>query len=399
MREHSVTVLTLWANDRDVAALNQLREACHETHAFRCTTSRSLLNCIRAVPGSEPLQSAYSWSEEAARRLADLAASADVIHVEHLRGVRYALHARWLRPGQPPVVVWDSVDCISYLFEQAARMRRDRVGRSVNQFELSRTRAYEGWLVRTLDHVLVTSETDRQQLLRLARQQDDSADSTEQIAAKIQVVANGVDIGYFSPPAAPRNPNQVIFSGKMSYHANVSAATFLLEKVMPYVWTKRPDTQLVLAGQDPPQSVQRAAARCGGRVRVTGAVDDMRPYVSQSAVGVVPLVYGAGSQYKVLEAMACATPVVATSRAVSALAAEPGRDLLVADGAHEFAELVVALLEDAGRRAELGQAGRRYVEAHHSWNGIAAQLEKIYSEALAPHSVCEPTYAEAASVR
>jgi glycosyltransferase involved in cell wall biosynthesis len=277
-------------------------------------------------------------------------------------------------------------------------MRRDPLGRMLNQLELSRTRFYEGWLAQNFEHILVTSEIDRQELVRLAAGSGDVG-ASGRAADSVRVLPNGVDLSYFTPPTAPRNASQVIFSGKMSYHANVSAAMFLLDNVMPHIWAQRSNAQLVIVGQDPPAALQKAAARCGARVTITGGVPDMRPYLSQSAVAVVPLVYGAGSQYKVLEAMACATPVVATSRAVSALAAEPGRDLLVADGAHEFAESVVALLENAELGAALGQAGRRYVENHHSWNDIASQLESIYAAALTARSgACEPRYAETASV-
>jgi glycosyltransferase involved in cell wall biosynthesis len=94
-------------------------------------------------------------------------------------------------------------------------------------------------------------------------------------------------------------------------------------------------------------------------------------------------VYGVGCQNKVLEAMASATPVVATPRAVAALDAQPGRDVFVAEGPQAFAEAVLTLLDDPGRRRRIGQAGRIYVETHHRWDRIAAQLEACYEELLA----------------
>jgi glycosyltransferase involved in cell wall biosynthesis len=83
-----------------------------------------------------------------------------------------------------------------------------------------------------------------------------------------------------------------------------------------------------------------------------------------------------------LEAMTCGTPVVASSQAVSALDTRPGGDLLVAEGAEAFAQAVLRLLADADLRARLGADGRRYVEAHHDWRGVAEKLEGIYEEAI-----------------
>jgi hypothetical protein len=80
--------------------------------------------------------------------------------------------------------------------------------------------------------------------------------------------------------------------------------------------------------------------------------------------------------------MACGTSVVASPQAISALAIQPGRDLVVAEGVEGFARAVLALLDDPARRAELGQAGRAYVEAHHAWDAVAAQLVGIYQAAI-----------------
>jgi len=91
-------------------------------------------------------------------------------------------------------------------------------------------------------------------------------------------------------------------------------------------------------------------------------------------------VYGAGSQFKVLEAMACATPVVASRQAVSALEAVDGEHLLVAEDAATFAQYILDLFAEQALQRRLGTAGRRYVEQHHDWDRIAGRLEQIYTE-------------------
>jgi glycosyltransferase involved in cell wall biosynthesis len=329
---------------------------------------------MRAVPAGDPLQAWYSWSEVLAAVVRRLSAGADVVHVEHLRGARYGLaHAAGTLAAP---VVWDSVDCITHLFEQAAQRRTDGIGRVINRFEVTRTARFEREALSRAAHVLVTSEVDRRALLGLAR-------DTAAPQAPVTVLTNGVDLDYFVPGAGPRDADTLVFSGKMSYHANESAVLHLLQAIMPRVWQQRPATKLVVVGKDPGAALQRAVAAQSGRVTLTGTVADLRPYLQGAAAAVVPLVYGAGCQNKVLEAMASATPVVAMPQAVSALQAREGRDVLVAAGAEPFADAVLGLLGDAGRRREVGEAGRRYVESHHRWTNIAAQLESIYRDVAA----------------
>jgi glycosyltransferase involved in cell wall biosynthesis len=145
---------------------------------------------------------------------------------------------------------------------------------------------------------------------------------------------------------------------------------------MPAVWARRPDARVTIVGKDPSREVQSLSA--DPRVRVTGTVDHLPPYLQRAAIAVAPIAYGAGIQNKVLEAMACGTPVVASAQAIRALEARPGDDLLAAETSAEFSQAILRLLEDAGERQRLGQAGRRYVETYHRWSTAAGQLEKLY---------------------
>ena len=307
----------------------------------------------------------------------------DVIHVEHLRGARYAL-AMANRPPRPGVrsapVIWDSVDCISSLFRQAARSSQAWRVRLAARLELRRTERFEGRVVRQFDRVLVTSDADRADLLALAGGADGDS-----VAARLRVVPCGVDLDYFSPSEEPRDPATLVMTGKMSYHANATAAVRFVQDVMPRVWATSPGARLLVVGKDPPRDVVRLQEAGGGtgRVVVTGTVDDIRPYLRTATLAIAPIQYGVGIQNKVLEALACGTPVVATPQAVSALATRDGQDLVVGRDAGELAAAIGALLGDTDRRKRIGEAGRAYVERHHGWQAAAGRLTDIYHDAIA----------------
>jgi glycosyltransferase involved in cell wall biosynthesis len=190
-----------------------------------------------------------------------------------------------------------------------------------------------------------------------------------------------VDLTYFKPnPRVEREPATLVFSGKMSYHANIAMVKYLLMEIMPRVWAKRPDTHLVIVGKDPSADVKEFGKK--SLVTITGTVDDIRPYLWRATASVVPLLYGAGIQNKILEAMATGTPVVTTSRAMSALGAVSGRVILVADTADDFAAELLRLLDNSDLRLSLAKEGLKYVQSTHDWAAIASQLVDIYRQSL-----------------
>ncbi len=378
-RGHRVTVLTLWSDEAERDSLSVLEPLVERLVALRLSRWRALGNAAQALPTRRPLQADYCWQPELARLLAEMTRAEngslpfDVAHVEHLRGARYGLHLNALFAGKVPrlPVLWDSVDSISLLFRQALRQSRTLFGRAVTRLEIGRTEGYEAWLLGQFDSVTVTSPNDLKafQALRPGAEMP------------VSVLPNGVDLEYFSPdPSQSRDPATLVISGKMSYHANVTMVLRFVEEVLPAIRARRPETRLLVVGKDPTREVLALGER--EQITVTGTVPHLPPYLRQATVAIAPVAYGAGIQNKVLEAMACATPVVASSQAVSALQACPGEDVLVADEPEAFAAQVLRLLENPAEAAALGGAGRRYVEEHHDWDRVAARLEQLYEGAM-----------------
>jgi sugar transferase (PEP-CTERM/EpsH1 system associated) len=371
-RGHRITLLALEPPNEDTNGLDLLRAWCQRVQTVPLPRWRTLWNGLRALPGQIPFQAAYSRSPEMADliRRTQNEEDFDVVHVEHLRGAELSGPSARMN-GIP--TIFDSVDSISLLFERVRHSGPTWRSRLLAGLDLARTRRYEGRLLERYPRVLVTSPQDRDALAVLSTRQD--------IDGRLVVLPNGVDLDYFKPLGTPRDPATLIFSGKMSYHANVAAALDLATQVMPRVWVHRSEARLVIAGKDPTSEL--LALTADPRITVTGTVPDLRPYLAQATVAVSPIRYGVGIQNKVLEAMAMATPVVSTPQAITALQARPGQDLLVADIPQAIAEIVGALLSDGALRDRIGRAGRHYVETHHNWNLVVEKLESVYREAIA----------------
>ena len=373
---HSVVVFTLGSGDQDLADVDALRAKGVEVRYQTISAWRSLMNSALALPGRQPLQTVYSWHPAMAKMLADAVREDDprngfdIVHVEHLRGSRYGRFLKSQFPDFP--VVWDSVDSISHLFRQASSHSRSLFGKVITRLELPRTERAEGELTCIFDHVLITSETDKNALLKLV--------PAGKIPAPVSVLPNGVDLDYFQPnPSVEREPDTIVFSGKISYHDNVSMVKYLAAEVMPRVWERRSRVRLTVVGKDPPADIRALGAN--PLIQITGTVADIRPYLWKSMVAVVPLIYGAGIQNKILEAMATGTPVVTTSNALSSLAAKPGSEVLIGDTPDDFSSRVLDLLSDPNSGRSMGVNGLRYVQKNHHWGTIVSRLAGIYEHA------------------
>lgn len=368
-RGHRLTLLALIPPGEDISGLDSLRRWCEQVQTAPLPRWRTFWNALQAVPSRTPLQAAYSRSPEMAELIRQTQArtSFDVVHIEHLRGAELGDAVN----GVP--TVFDSVDSITLLFEQVRQAGPTRRSRLLAGVDLARTRRYEGQLLARFRRVLVTSPRDKAALAQLS---DHSVDNE-----RLVVLPNGVDLDYFAPMELPREPATIIFTGKMSYHANIAAALDLAARIMPLVWTELPQANLIIAGKDPAPELLELTH--DSRVTVTGTVPDLRPYLAKAAVAVSPIRYGVGIQNKVLEALAMATSVVSTPQAVSALQVTPGQELLVGDSPEAIAQAVITLLRNDPLRQRLGQAGRRYVETYHDWRVAAEKLEQLYREVIA----------------
>jgi glycosyltransferase involved in cell wall biosynthesis len=159
----------------------------------------------------------------------------------------------------------------------------------------------------------------------------------------------------------------------MDYWPNVDAVEWFARTVLPLLRETWPALRFWIVGANPAPAVRALVGLAG--VAVTGRVADTRPYIRHADVVVAPLRIARGIQNKVLEAMAMARPVVASPQAFEGVRAEPGCDLLVAEGAAETARMVGEVLR--GGHPGLGGAARGAVERGHAWETTLAGLDAL----------------------
>jgi len=351
-RRHQVTLFTL-----EQPAGAQAPDGVRVVPCAIGAASRAW-SLARHVFSGLPLQAALFDSAAARAALGRL--TSEGFDVAHLQLVRLAPLAPALAPV--PCVV-DFVDALS--LNIARRAERDLAPlRPLWRLEADRLRRAEAALIDRVSQGVVVSEADRQAM-----------GGSDRLA----VVPNGVDGERFAFAGRPRDNADVVLTGNLGYFANADAAAWFARAVFPSVRRRVGGARFRIAGARPGRGV-RALGRLDG-VEVLGDVPDLAEPLRAARVAVAPLRAGSGQQSKMLEAMACGTPVVASPLAASGMEVVPGEHLLVADGAEATAEAVVRLLDDAALAARLAANARRLVEERYTWESSVDRLERAYGRA------------------
>jgi len=235
--------------------------------------------------------------------------------------------------------------------------------------QLKLWRRFETAAWREMSCVVTMSEKDR-----------DMVTGTHAVA-----LPNGVDLGRFRPAPQAPEPRRLLFVGSFSHLPNLMAVAFFLDQV----WPRLRDVRLrIIAGARHEYFLDYHGSQVKVRldqpgVEVEGFVSDVRGAYQRAAIVVAPLVVSAGTNLKILEAMACGRPVVATPAGVNGLDLVPGEDFTLVHTAAEMAAAIENLLASPAECHRLAAAGRRRVEDRYGWDEIARRQTELYREVMA----------------
>jgi len=229
---------------------------------------------------------------------------------------------------------------------------------------------FESEALRSVDRVWTMSERDKELVL-------------EHGAAETIAVPNGVDLTRFQPSTRQTAGTTVLFVGSFRHLPNLLAFEAMRETIMPLVWARFPECRLhAIAGPD-----HEKWARTGGkgkllvpdaRITIQGFVEDVRPAYRECDVVAIPLPVSAGTNIKLMEAMACGRAIVSTPVGCQGLDLEDSADLLVSEIATGFARALCTLLGDGSRREQMAARARQTAEQRFDWDIIAREALTCY---------------------
>ena len=370
-REHRITYLTLDDGRRDEDAIERAAEYC--THLVRIPTrtaskgsARFYLELVRNLASRLPYALAKYRVLEMEHEIRRLIARESI----ELVVADFLFSAVNLPDGVgiPTVLFQHNVEAM--IWQRHAAVATGALRRRYMRQQWRRMLTYEGAQCRRFDHVVAVSAEDASWFAR------------EYAVRNVTAVPTGVDTDYFRPTGHEvQDSPTVVFTGSMDWMPNEDAMCFFTSDVLPALAAEVPEVSLDIVGRNPSSAVRALATR-SARVRVTGTVPDVRPYLERAGVFVVPLRVGGGTRLKIFEAMAMGKAIVTTSIGVEGLPVRHGEHLLIADTAPAFAAAVARFLREPEEAARFGARAAELVRSRFGWRQAAEQFTDICERTL-----------------
>jgi len=333
--------------------IEKLKEVFNGVTFFSYSSLRPKWNALKGLFLREPLQVHYYYFKEIQMWIDKNCGNYDLLFAHHIRMAEYSKDASCPR-------VIDLHDAISMNYRKARKNARG-LWRAIYSVENRRILPYEVRTVNAFDRSFIVSDVDRDYLVQ------HGADPLKIVTIPVAVKDEAINSSY---PAEEKD--QIAFLGKMDYPPNQDAAIYFAKKVFPLLRKKAPQLEFIIIGALPPKSVLELQKIPG--VTVTKFVEDPYKYVAASKVFVAPMRFGAGTQNKILEAMALRKPVVTTSLGANGVKGEDGKHFLVADEPEEMTEKILSLLDDSGKRKDIGYEARGLVEREYTWSRVGEKF-------------------------
>lgn len=363
-KRHKVTLIS-FAQDEKTGTF--LKEYCQRIEVVENKKRINLFAAfLMTLFTKKPFTIASFYSPEMKRRIKVVLDNNkfDLIHCSHLHMAQYVESIKSI----PRIL--DEHNIEFFLIKRYIRKQKNVLKKIVVFFlQYLKLARYESDMACKFEHCLVVSDADRKNLRLIAPE------------AEAIVISNGVDTNSYKPQPEKMKLNNLVFTGVMDWYPNEDGILYFYDEMWSYLKAEVKDIRLYVVGGNPSEKIFNLAKQ-DGNIVVTGYVENVRDYIAQGTVCVVPLRIGGGSRLKILEAMAMGKAIVSTSIGCEGLEITDNKNILIADTPKEFARKVVLLLQNKQLCESLGAEGRKLVENIYSWESIYEKLNIIYENSL-----------------
>lgn len=357
--QHEITLISFIRDDNEKIHVPELKKFCRGIYTFKKLKPFSVTNILKSGFTSYPALMTMYLSNNVKRKIAEILRREkfDLIHAETF----YVMSNIPSSVKIPQILVEQTIEYKVYQSFVSG------IGfpplKKLLSIDVVKIKKWETHYWQKADKVIAMSEKDAQVVEREIKNKD------------VEVVPNGVDTeSFFKIQKMHKDQKKILFLGNFKWIQNKEAVVYLRDKIWPLILEKCPAACLWIVGKNPSKEILEMASE---NIKVE-SVDDIKDAFSRADVLLAPMLSGGGTRYKVLEAMASATPVVSTALGVEGLDVENNKHVYVGETPQELAELTVRILNDPGVADGVVGSAKDLIAREYNWQKIAAKLNSIY---------------------
>ena len=377
-QQHALTLVSFVRATDTTAALDHLRQFCTDLHT--ATMPRGKLRdgyqLLRSLVNGEPFIIARDWNHPMATLLKQVIKEEgpfDAIHADQLWMAPYAqLASEWQQQshGQRPKLVLDQHNAVFMIPERLAGDGANQLKRLLLKLEAHKMARYEVAACRNFDAVTWVTAEDYQAVSREAAHQGAHVPNSG-------VIPICGDVAAAAPICRLGTARRITFVGGLHYPPNAQGICWFAREIFGQILAQAPETVLTVIGKDPPQQLQQLGLP-PANLDVVGFVEQVEPYLAETAVYIVPLLAGGGMRVKIIDGWRWGMPIVSTTIGAEGIAVMDGVNMQIADTPTAFAQATIALLQDPHKATALAHAGRQWLENHYDWQTVYRRWDQIY---------------------
>jgi sugar transferase (PEP-CTERM/EpsH1 system associated) len=359
--KHDITLLTFYENKKELTSLEKITPYCKQVITVKKSFFKSLFNMlVFGLFSRLPFQVLYYQSRKFKQQLTKLLAENrfDILHVYMLRIAEYGKNIQ--QPGMPKIL--ELIDSMQLNFQR--RLEKEKWPKKwFFKLELKRLTTYEPEMLQNYHRSIVVSEKDKEFINH----------------NRVIAIPLGIDTDEFCPGKNKLPKDKVIaFTGNMGYFPNKNAILWFLKNCWEVIKKQVPGTQLVIAGKNPGPGIKKY--KNDDAVQVLGYVDSVAAVLQKAHLAIAPLQSGSGMQFKILEAMACALPVVTTTIGLGTIPAVNNESILTADDPNDFVQCCILLLTNENLAESIGKKAMQIVQQTFTWERNIDKLYQLYEQ-------------------
>lgn len=368
VQKHQVTLLTFVRDTDRAEDIAHLVELCHAVHTVPMQRARlrDVKFLMQSLLTRQPFLIIRDQIPAMTQKLRQLVSSEsfDVIHADQLWMAQYALAAKRTSPQLR--LVLDQHNAVHLIPKRLAADEFNPLKRQFLAGEARLLAAYEAEVCHRFDHVVWVTEEDRRAVAAVSK-------TTANGRVSSTVIPICADPTQIQPLARDTDRPRITFLGGLHWPPNAQGVLWFAKHVFPQVRAEIPEAVLTVIGKSPPAGLEGEAG-----IEVTGYVADLKPYLAETGVFIVPLHAGGGMRVKILDAWSWGLPIVSTPIGAEGIDTRPDENILIADTAQTFAQAVVRILKEPTFAQRLAKNGRQTVIEKYNWQITYLAWDDVY---------------------